>query len=355
MTFDENIQAIANDTLLPKVVDGIYNSNFLTARMLSNMKTFMGPNMEKPIRTSSAGNGGSFSGLDKFATNTVDTKQKLSFDPRGYEQPVIISQLEADAVASSQQKSVELVATAIEESKDELLDGVGSLLYADGTGNSNKDFLGLAAIVDDGGEVATYGGLSRSTVGAPIQASEQDLGGALTLAAMATSYTAAQRGSQRPTIIITTEAIWDDYEALNAAFIQNTQVGTTQLGGETIMGQNVGSSRGLAGDAGFETLRYRGRPIVADEKATSGTMWFLNENWLAFYRLQSTSPMYKNITAGGDKNIEGIYSDTLRGAGLDWSGLMSPTDQYAQIGHILLLGNLISFNPRMHAVINTIS
>jgi hypothetical protein len=56
-----------------------------------------------------------------------------------------------------------LVKEALEESQQEMMDSLGTIIYGDGTGNSSKDFLGLTAIVDDGTNVATYGTLARST------------------------------------------------------------------------------------------------------------------------------------------------------------------------------------------------
>jgi hypothetical protein len=356
--FDANAQAIAKEFLLPKVVDTVLNSNVHAARTLSNMKTWRGTKLEKPVQVNTAGNGGSFAGLDRFNTNDTDTKQKLSFDVRGYEQPVVIPQMEADAIMSSPQRAVEYVGEKIEEAANEMADGIGTILYGDGSGNSDKDYLGLGAIVDDGGEVATYGGLSRSTY-TTLQANETDLGGALTLAAMAAMYDSCKRGSDKPTIIYTTESIWSDYEALNSATIQNNQQGFRQVT-PTRRGVTMDA---LAGEMGFDSLIFRGTPVVADEKATSGTMWFLNEKWIDFYRLKSTHPGYSNIPMGGNKNIEGVYegngaagmiSDS-GSVGLDWSGLIQPTDQYGSVGHIILQGNYVSFNPNRHGVINTIS
>lgn len=356
--FDTNTQAIAKEFLVPKAVDTVFNSNVHTARTLTNAKPWRGTKLEKPIITDTAGNGGSFAGLDTFNTNDADTKQRLSFDVRGYEQPVVIPQQEADAVMNSPQRAVEYAAEKIEEAANEMADSIGGLLYGAGTGNSNKDFLGLAAIVDDGGEVANYGGLSRSTF-PTIAANETDVGGALTLAAMAAMYSSCKRGTDKPTIIYTTESIWDDFEALHQPNIQSNQEGFRQV---TASRRGV-TQDALKGEMGFDSLNYRGTPVVADEKATSGTMWFLNEKWIDFYRLKSTDPDYSNVSLGGNKNIEGVYEGNgaagmiadSGSVGLDWSGFLRPTNQYGRIGHIILQGNYVSFNPRMHGVLNTIS
>lgn len=348
MTFDDNVNAIALTALLPKAVDTIHNSSVLASRILSKTQSWRGTKLEKPIVYQEAGNGGSFSGLDRFNTNAVDTKVKLSFDPRGYEQPVVIPQMEADVVASSD-AAVEYVAAAIEEAANEAADNIGDILYGDGTGNSSKNFLGLAAIIDDGGEVATYGGLLRATY-TGLKANETDVGGALTLAGMATMFDSCEVGSDAPTIIVTTPTIWSAFEALQQPTLQANYDSRMRL-------TTNGLERGMAnvGDPGFAALAYRGVPIVKDEKATSGTMWFINERHLAFYRLKSTKKGYTSVGIGSNKQIEGEYANANSAAGLDWSGFMDPIDQYGSVGHLLLLGNLVSFDPRKHGVLNTIS
>jgi hypothetical protein len=359
MEFDDNFKAITQDELLPKAVDLILNDNIHSKRALSNMKAWRGEKLGKSIITEQAGTGKSFSGADKFNTNKAKTKKRIEFDPRGLEQPVVIIGMEADTNASSD-RSVDLVAEAIEEAANEMADNAGTILYTSlGTGTfknnaivsdgSNKNFFGLDAIIDDGGEVPTWGGQSRATIPG-LQGNETDVGGALTLAVMAAMYDSCKSGSDMPTIIYTTEAIWSDYEALAQAVNQINQDGTRPK-------ERVGAKgTALTGELGFESLRYRGVPIVADEKCPTGKMYFVNERHIAFYGLKSTRQGYTQIKVGGNKHIEGIYSQkAAESLGFAWSGFLVPTDQYAEIGHMILMGNYISFHPRRHGVLNTIS
>lgn len=353
MILDANAQSFIQTDILPKAVDTLNSGNALTQFLLNNTKTWSGRLLERPIIIGSAGNGGSFSGLDKFSTNTTDTKVKASFDPRGYEQPVVLPQMEID-IARASDSSIEIVAASIEEAVNEMADNLGDLFYGDGTGNTSKDFLGLAAAVDDGGEVATYGGISRSTY-TTWKSYEADQGGALTLAAMANAFDAATHGSDRPTVILTTEAIRSAYETLLTPTLRHTDGLKTVLPNGKI--SMDGTMAGHSGDLGFTGTFYRGVPIIADEKATAGTMYFLNLKHLAFYRLKSTAEGYTNVKLGGNTQIDGVYSDQFASsaAGFDWSGFMMPEDQYASVGHLILMGNLVTFNPNRHAVINTIS
>lgn len=352
MTLDTNASAIAQTALLPKAVDTIHGGNALTMWILSGMKAWRGKTLDKTIVVSSAGNGGSFSGLDRFNTNTVDTKIRLAYDFRGYEQPVSIPGMEADIVDSSD-ASIDLLAGAIEEAANEMADSLGDIFYGTGTGNSNKNFLGLAALVDDGGEVATIGGQARATY-TTLKANETDVGGALTLDAMATMYDSCEIGNTSPSVIFTTPTIWSKYEALAQPTISHNLDAMMPRGRFTPSGLKTGPQ--LAGEMGFASLTYRGTPVVKDEKATSGTMWFLNERTLGFYGLASKRKGYTQIMVGGNTQIEGEYADQPRKSlGFSWSGLLSPIDQYAEVGHILLLGNLVTDDPRRNGVLNTIS
>lgn len=349
MEFDTNIQAMAKEALLPKSVDIVLGSNVLALRLLGNAKKWRGTKLEKTIQHTAPTTGGSFSGYDLFDTTSSDTKIKLSFDLRGYYQSIILSGMEID-VTSASESSVDLVVNAIEEGTNAMADAIGTILYGTGTGNGNKDFLGLGAVVDDGGEVATYGGQTRASY-TGLQANETDVGGALTLAGMATMYSSCSSGSEKPTLIVTTEAIWDDYEALNQPYLQNNMDGYRQV---TMKGMTPREA--LKGETGFDALFFRGTPVVADEKATSGTMWFLNEKHLAFYSLESKMPGYSKISVGGNKTIEGEYGNQpSKNLAFNWSGFKQPVNQYAEIGQVILEGNLVSFHPRRHGVLNTIS
>lgn len=349
MEFDANIQALAKEALLPKAVDTVLGTNVLALRLLGNAKKWRGTKLEKTIQIAAPTTGGSFSGYDLFDTSSSNTHAKLSFDLRAYYQSIVLAGMEIDGVGASE-SSVDIVTNAIEEGANAMADNIGTLLYGTGTGNANKDFLGLAAIVDDGGEVATYGGLARATY-TTIQANETDVGGALTLDAMRTMYSSCASGSQKPTLILTTEAIWNDYEALNVPTLSNNTDAYRQV---TMSGMST--KEGLKGDLGFDALMFKGVPLVADEKATSGCMWFLNEKQLAFYSLESKMPGYSKINVGGNKTLEGEYADQpSRNLAFNWSGFKQPVNQYAEIGQIILEGNLVSFDPRRHGVLNTIS
>jgi len=326
-----------NNVLLPKVVDTVLGSNVLATRMLANAQKWRGRQIEKSIKVSKNTNGGSFSGLDVFSTNESDTRRKLQFDPRFYEIPVVVELTELSVNQSDPNKLVDLAAVELESSGEDMADDIGDIFYGDGTGNSGKDFLGLEAIVDDGTNAATYGNLSRSTY-STLNSTVTASGGTLTLAKMATLYSAITSGSVKPTLGQCSETIFNLYEQL--------------LQPQERIAKDVPMMKaGMVAGTGFTGLFYKGFPIVADEKATSGVLYFLNENFLEWRGL----PMAKTKPINFGVEIDGNDYTNVKGLGFSWSGWIIPSNQAALIGHIYLGGELWSSNPKRHGKLTGIT
>lgn len=355
MTFDANLKAVTQSALLPKAVDTISTGNVHLARTFGdNMKSWKGETMDFSVITTAGSQGKAFSGLEHFSTAGTDTKQRASIDMRAYTIPVVLSGMEI-AANNSSDRSIDLMAEAIEESTNEALEDIGGYLYGDGTGTSNKEFLGLDAIIDDGGEVATYAGLSRSTY-TTLKANETDVGGALTLAGMATMFDSCEVGSDAPTIIYTTPTIWSAYEALLQPFNSANYDASARRGRITGHGFESG---GLMAEGGFKGLGFRGIPVASDEKCTTQKMFFVNERHIGFYAVSPSKYKvlgYEPIMTGDNKQIEGVYEGSdVKASGFGWSGFKVPDDQFGVVGHIVLLGNYFSKNPNRHGVLNTIT
>lgn len=210
-----------------------------------------------------------------------------------------------------------------------------------GTGNSSKDFLGLEAIVDDGNEVGTYGGQSRSTY-TTLQATNTASGGTLTLDKMATLYTDVASGAQKPTIGYCDESVWNIYEQL----LQPQERIYKEV-------SQMRNGKNLAGGTGFTALFYKGFPILADEKSTSQTLYFLNEDFLHFHAMETkegTKPIEFNLT-----DIEGNDYTNVMGLGFAWSGWTRSYNQAAVSGDIYLGGEFWSENPKRHGKLEGIT
>ncbi|MDD5109497.1 MAG: phage major capsid protein [Candidatus Omnitrophica bacterium] len=350
MTFSERVLALTQDKLIPKVVDNVLNSNVAVLRLMGNAKKGVGEAIKKAIKVKSSGSAVSFSGLDTFSASPLDTKVRLSYDMRANRIPVAVSGMEAVANGVAETQVTDMVINSLEESQQELVDFVGDQVYGDGTGNSNKDFIGLGAIVDDGTDVATIGGQSRTTY--PVLAATRTAsGGTLDLDKLATLYSAISSGGMQssPTLSLVTETIFDLYESLLTPTVRETYAAE----GYYSVGKEGKATRvaALSGRAGFDALSYRGVPMVRDEKCTSQTLWMINENRVDWYGWDATGimPGFKKVSLG-QKTIEGVYNDAPMSefTGFNWSGYIKPSNQFAMVGEIVLLGNMTSFEPRRH-------
>lgn len=332
--------------LVPKVVDTILNSNVFATRMLSRAQKFNGERMKFPVKYAKNVTGTSFAGFDTFSTAATNNRVNLEFVPKFYQITCALPLDELSANAT-EEGVINLAKVELASTANDAADDIGTLFYGTGTGNSSKDFLGLEAIVDDGTNASTYGTLSRttySTLNSTVTASS----GTLTLAKMDTLYNAATSGSQKPTLGLATESIFSWYGQL----LQPTE----RIAKDVSMMKSPGNmgkvGTGLIGGTGFTGLFFKGFPILADEKCTSGVLYFVNEDFLDWHALPMamTSPVKFR-----SQDIEGNDYSEVEGLGFSWSDWIKPTNSASVVGHVYLGGELISANPKRHAKLTGIT
>jgi hypothetical protein len=343
MDFTTRVTSLTQDRILPKVVDTVLGDNLITFRILSNGKKWDGHQMSRPVKYQKSNLGGSFSGLDTHSTSTAQTRVMSTFDVRGYEQPVAIPGMEK-AVNRTPAQVMSLVRVEVESAQQDMMDDIGGLAYGLGTGNSNKDFLGLGAAIDDGSEVDTYGNLSRTTY-TTLKATRTASGGTFTLTKLATLLSAVSAGSSsrmRPTLLVSNETVRDLYEELLTPMVRANY---ESFGMPTVTRTSRGVVRGaeLGVATGFTAYTFRGIPWVADEKSTSQTLWAMNETFIDWYGLND--PDLQAISLGTGE-IDGPYAEApSKNVGFQWTGFMRPINQYGEVAHIYLLGNMVCWNP----------
>lgn len=340
MSFGNRVTTTTQDKILPKVVDTVLNSNVLATRVLSKAAKWNGETMKFPVKHAKNTTGQSFSGFDSFSTSATDNRVNLAFTPKFYQMTVALPMDEL-SVNATESKVLDLAKLEMQSTAQDMADDIGTLFYGDGTGNSNKDFLGLEAIVDDGTNAATYGSLSRTTYSSQLRSTVTASSGVLSLAKMATLYSAVTSGAQKTTLGLCSESIFNLYEQLLQPQERIAKdVSMMKAGG------NMGKAgTGMVGGTGFTGLYYKGFPILADEKATSGVLYFVNEDFLDWYALPvaMTTPIkYRS------QDIEGNDYSDVTGLGFSWSDWIKPTNSASVVGHIYLGGELVSSNPRRH-------
>ena len=326
MALGARITTTTNQKLMPYVVDTILNSNVAFQRIVNASKEFQGEKLLFPIKYSINSTFQTFAAFDTFSTSATNNRVNMTYYPAFAQ---ITSALPGDELstnkAAGDQKIMDLVGVTLKSDSQDLADQLGTLFYSS-TG-AGTDPLGLAAIVDDGTTVATIGGLSRTTyptLAGTVTAS----GGTLTLAKMGTLWNAVTSGAQQPTTIWTTKTVYNLYEQLLAPQ-------------ERII-KNVPFTKGVVSGDGFTGLSYKGVAVLQDEKATSGVLFYINEDYLDFYAMPHWSAEAVNYRA----NIKGNDYETPLGLGFSWSGWIKVSNSDSVVGHTYFGGQFTTDDPK---------
>lgn len=308
--------------------------------MLSKTKRFGAATMDFPIKYQIGTAIQSFLGFDALPTSFTDTRVLMKYNPRFVAANVALAG--TDILANNTAaKVLDLTKVEMQSRAQDLADGLGTMLWADGTGNSNKDFLGLAAIVDNGNSVATIGGLSRSTY-ATLQ-STVTAATTLSLATLRTLFNAIADATIAPTRAYTDYPTWALYEQL--------------LQPQEKIFKEVNIVPNYKGYEGFAGLMYAGMEIVADRKATTGNLVFLNENFINFYGLDADLEAFegsKKVDVAGKLFVGNQYNETSN-LGFYWTGFIKTNSQFAFNSFIVIAGNLCTDNPRRHGKLTGIT
>jgi len=316
------VTSVTRDKFFPTVVDNVFQGNALFERLRSKSRPWTGGyRMTLPTTVSDRTSLGSYSGFDAFVTTQEDVRQQFILNPSEYYANVTVSGIQK-AVQKGTEAVIDLIAAEFSDVSRALSEEMGEDAYLDGTGNNNKDMAGLVYHIDDATSVVTYQGLSRNTY-TNLRATRSAQSGALTLANLAADYDACQRGSDTPTLGLTTPGVWTIIEALITP-TYNIEINRAYPRLETTGGQS-----GVSASAGYNAIYFRGVPIVSDEKCTAANLFFLNESHMFFYEI-AHDPMFVETSKNG----------------FAWTGWKKSQNQNAIVGQLLWAGQLVGDSPR---------
>jgi hypothetical protein len=261
------------------------------------------------VRYAQSSQGGSYTGLETLGAAQETNKTRARFSWKQYDFPIVFSNLDI-AKNGGEGKIEDLLKIEMEEAKEDMKHRFASHIfqgYTNGlTGNGGKDIDSLVGACDDGSNVATYGGIDRTTYNW-WDGQYDNESGVLSIAQMRTTYSSLK---EKPDMIVTTPDGFDAYEALLTANLQYI----TNMVGKT-------------GDPTFSELKFRGTPIEQDEYCTAQNMYMLNTKYLGFRVLKH--PDFATSKEG-----------------LAMTDLQRPVNQDGKVGYILWYGNLICTQPR---------
>jgi hypothetical protein len=258
-----NFDALLSTTLAnyrDQLTDNIFTARPLTYFLQDKGRIRMlngGTKIVEPLIYAESGTVKSYSGYDSIALTAQGGITAAEYDWKQYAASIAISGIE-EAKNNGEQEIINLLEAKIMQAEESMREGFNRMFYADGTGNSGKDWNGLGNIVEASG---TVGGINRATTGNEYWRSyEENTATALTLAQMATGYNSVSVGNDHPDMVLTTQTLFEKYEALLQPQLRYTDTKTA--------------------DAGFQNLLFKAAPVVYDEHCTAGIVYFLNSKYL---------------------------------------------------------------------------
>jgi len=258
-----NFDALLSTTLAnyrDQLTDNVFTARPLTYFLMDKGRIRMlngGSKIVEPLVYGTNSTVASYSGFDTISLTAQAGITAAEYDWKQYAASIAISGIE-EAKNNGEQEVINLLEAKIMQAEESMREGFNQMLFADGTGNSGKDWNGLGNIVEASG---TVGGINRATAGNEYWRSyEENTAEALSLAKMATAYNSVSVGNDHPDMILTSQTLFEKYEALLVPQLRFTDSKTA--------------------DAGFQNLLYKAAPVTYDVHCTAGVVYFLNSKYL---------------------------------------------------------------------------
>lgn len=324
------------------VVDTINKSSEIMKRVVSRPERWNGRSYSSPIFTNNSQLGQSFKGTETFDTSIDYNTQQMTWYPTGYAQPVGVSIVER-SINATPSGVVDLYKSSYQYAQNSMITALGQIFYGFGSGN---DFDGLGVIVDDGTSTSSYAGLTRATYPTINGFVTAASGGVLDLDVLAAAddgATISGNLSETPNVLMSNRTVWSLYESLLSPTV-DARYGATDgsfTDGGTGVKQAVKSSAGLSLQAGANSLQYRGKDYVRDEKATAQTIFGLNENWFYFKSLKLQG---LDLIATQEDVTAGAY-ESYKVSAFQFREPLMPVNQLAEVGIFVMYGNFYCENP----------
>lgn len=264
MAGNANFDALLSTTLAnyrKQLTDNIFTARPLTYFLTDKGRIRMvdgGTKIVEPLIYGQNSTVSSYSGYDTIGLTAQTGISAAEYDWKQYAASIAISGIE-EAKNNGEAAILNLLEAKVMQAEESMKEGFNAMFFGDGTGNSGKNWNGLANIVESGN---TVGGINSATGQDNDwwRSYEENTAGALTLAQMATAYNSVSNGNDHPDMVLTTQTLFEKYESLLQPQLRYTDTKTA--------------------DAGFQNLLFKAAPVAYDVHCTAGAVYFLNSKYL---------------------------------------------------------------------------
>jgi hypothetical protein len=261
MAANANFDALLSTTLAnyrSQLTDNVFTARPLTYTLMDKGRIRMlngGTKIIEPLIYGQNSTVASYSGYDSLALTPQEGISAAEYDWKQYAASIAISGIE-EAKNNGEQEIINLLEAKIMQAEESMRESFNQMFFSDGTGNSSKDWNGLENLVEANN---TVGGIDASA-NTWWNSYEENTSTALTLAQMATAYNSVSVGNDHPDTLLTTQTLFEKYEALLQPQLRYTDTKTA--------------------DAGFQNLLFKAAPVMYDVHCTAGVFYFLNSKYI---------------------------------------------------------------------------
>ncbi len=290
------VGAITQKYFVPKLVDNIFKSNVLLQRAKQKWMEVIdgGAQIVQPVAYATTTAAGWYTGSDTLNTTANDQIDNAIADWTFAYANITITRSD-ELKNSGKSQIINFVKAKVQLAEKTLADNLGTALYS-GT-SANLQFVGLETAVSSS---RSYLSISDSTY-SWWAAQTDTTTTTISIPALRTLIGKCTIGNDKPTVLTTTQTIYDSLYGL----IQPQQ---RFMDSETA-------------NAGFINIMFEGKPVVVDNKCDSGYLFALNEDYIHLF-------VHK------DENFR-------------FEPFIKPTNQNVSSAKIYWAGALVIDNPRM--------
>jgi len=241
-----------------QLTDNVFSARPLTYFLMDKGRIRMldgGTKIVEPLIYGKNSTVASYSGYDSLSLAPQEGISAAEYEWKQYAASIAISGIE-EAKNNGEQEIINLLEAKIMQAEESMRESFNQMFFADGSGNSGKDWNGLGNLVESGN---TVGGINSSTY-SYWQSKEENTATALTLAQMSTMYNNVSVGNDHPDTLLTTQTLFEKYESLLQPQLRYTDTKTA--------------------DAGFQNLLFKAAPVMYDVHCTAGVFYFLNSKYI---------------------------------------------------------------------------
>ena len=262
---DVNIGEIAASTMEfyhKTFVDNIFKKHVLMDHLKQNggVKLYPGGRLIRvPLMYRTNSTVQRVNGAQALDLTYQDTLDAAEYNYELYNVSITLT-LEDELKNSGESQVMSLLEAKIKQAELSLSEALNTDLFT-GTA-ADGDVIGLDTIMST---TTTIGGISGTTYSwwrANVDATSETL----SIADMRTKKNSANKGNggSNVSLIVTTQTLYEKYQSLLTATIT--------------MNQPITSETKRIGDGGFTAVEFEGVPVVFEEAATSGSMYFINKD-----------------------------------------------------------------------------